>query len=354
MTSTGVAIGSAIGIESPGWPNKSENENHRAEKVFETRGQEFIVHVERPGMIIHLAREAGFCFGVERAIDMVQAARNEHAGRPIDILNEIVHNRHVIEDFQRQDVQSVHSVEDAREGIFVISAHGVSPEVIQQARKRGLDVLDVTCPLVTKIHRTAEKLVARGYEVLLLGDEGHDEVEGVMGVAPEHIHRIRLPEEAAALPEWPQVALVSQTTQGMAEFDRMVEALLVRFPHLEVHNTICHATEQRQEAIVELASVAEAVVVVGSANSANARRLRDIASEMGRPAWLIEDALGLREEWFHGRAVVGVSAGASTPDKLIRGVIARLEEWGGALQALPEQDLGRIRPDLATAPTHEV
>jgi 4-hydroxy-3-methylbut-2-enyl diphosphate reductase len=238
-------------------------------------------------------------------------------------------------------------VADSREGIFVISAHGVSPQIVKGAQARGLEVLDVTCPLVTKIHRTAGKLVQRGYEVLLLGDEGHDEVEGVLGVAPEHIHRIRRPEEAAALPDWPQVALVSQTTQGMAEFDAMERALKKRFPHLEVHNTICNATEQRQEAIVELARTAEAVVVVGSANSANAQRLRDIAAGMGRPAWLIEDERGLDPAWFAGRAVVGVSAGASTPDKLIRGVIARLEELGGRLQPLPGQDLGRIRPDLA-------
>jgi len=300
-------------------------------------------------MIIHLAREAGFCFGVERAIDMVQAARDRHPHRPIDILNEIVHNRHVIDDFARQDVQSVHSVEESRDGIFVISAHGVSPEIVKQANGRGLEVLDVTCPLVTKIHRTADRLVRRGYEVLLLGDEGHDEVEGVLGVAPEHIHRIRHPDEAATLPDWDQVALVSQTTQGMSEFDQMERALKQRFPHLEVHNTICHATEQRQEAIAELAALAEAVVVVGSANSANARRLRDIASEMGRPAWLIEDERGLDPAWVAGRAVVGVSAGASTPDKLIRGVLARLEEWGGTLTPLPGQDLGRIRPELALA-----
>lgn len=302
-------------------------------------------------MIIHLAREAGFCFGVERAIDMVQAARDRHPDRPIDILNEIVHNRHVIDDFARQDVQSVHSVGESRDGIFVISAHGVSPQIVRGARERGLEVLDVTCPLVTKIHRTTDKLVKRGYEVLLLGDEGHDEVEGVLGVAPEHIHRIRHPGEAAALPDWPQVALVSQTTQGMTEFDAMERALRARFPQLEVHNTICNATEQRQEAIVELAAAAEAVVVVGSANSANAQRLRDIAAGMGRPAWLIEDARDLEPAWVAGRAVVGVSAGASTPDKLIRGVIARLEELGGTLQPLPGQDLGRIRPDLAVEQT---
>ncbi|MDP2360937.1 MAG: 4-hydroxy-3-methylbut-2-enyl diphosphate reductase [bacterium] len=300
-------------------------------------------------MIIHLAREAGFCFGVERAIDMVQAARESAPERPIDILNEIVHNRHVIDDFARQDVRSVNSVDGSRDGIFVISAHGVSPEVVKEAHQRGLEVLDVTCPLVTKIHRTAEKLVRQGYEVLLLGDEGHDEVEGVLGVAPAHIHRIRQPEEAADLPSWERVALVSQTTQGMAEFDRMEEALRRRFPHIEVHNTICHATEQRQEAIVELAREAEAVIVVGSANSANACRLRDIAADMGRPAWLIEDESGLEADWVRGRRVVGVSAGASTPDKLIRGVIERLESLGGTLRPLPGQDLGRIRPGLASA-----
>lgn len=286
-------------------------------------------------MKIHLAREAGFCFGVERAIDMVQEARDKHPERPIDILNEIVHNKHVIEGFERQDVRSVDDVEGARDGIFVISAHGVSPAVVERARSRGLEVLDVTCPLVTKIHRTASRLVGQGYEVLLLGDEGHDEVAGVLGVAPEHIHRIRHLEEVDALPGWEKVALVSQTTQGMAEFAEMRERLAERFPRLEVHNTICNATEQRQEAMHELARVAEAVYVVGSANSANATRLRDIASGHGRPAWLIEDASGIDPAHVEGVGTVGVSAGASTPDNLIQSVIARLQELGGVLEPLP-------------------
>jgi 4-hydroxy-3-methylbut-2-en-1-yl diphosphate reductase len=287
-------------------------------------------------MKIHLAREAGFCFGVERAIDMVQEARDRQADRPIDILNEIVHNRHVIESFERQDVRSVGDVEQARDGVFVISAHGVSPAVVQRAKERGLEVLDVTCPLVTKIHRTAGRLVAKGFEVLLLGDEGHDEVAGVLGVAPEHIHRIRDPGEIEGLPDWVKVALVSQTTQGMAEFDEMRRLLQRRFPQLEVHNTICNATERRQEAMHELARVAEAVFVVGSANSANACRLRDIAIGHGLPAWLIEDAGGIDPAQVEGHSVIGVSAGASTPDHLIKNVIARLEELGGTLEPLPE------------------
>ncbi len=292
-------------------------------------------------MKIHLAREAGFCFGVERAIDMVQEARDTNPGRNIDILNEIVHNKHVIEDFERQDVKSVGKVEDAREGIFVISAHGVSPEVVKSAEKRGLEVLDVTCPLVTKIHRIAGKLVDQGYEVLLLGDEGHDEVEGVLGVAPEHIHRVRHPEEVDDLPAWERVALVSQTTQGLLEFNAMHNALKARFPEMEVHNTICNATEQRQEAITELSGIAELVVVVGSLNSANANRLRDIALEMGREAYLIEDERDMDPAWITDKSVVGVSAGASTPDHLIQGVVNRLIEWGGELEALNGQELPR-------------
>ncbi len=292
-------------------------------------------------MKIHLAREAGFCFGVERAIDMVQEARDTHPGRNIDILNEIVHNKHVIEDFERQDVKSVGKVEDAREGIFVISAHGVSPEVVKSAKQRGLEVLDVTCPLVTKIHRIAGKLVDQGYEVLLLGDEGHDEVEGVLGVAPEHIHRVRHPEEVDDLPAWERVALVSQTTQGLLEFNAMHNALKAHFPEMEVHNTICNATEQRQEAINELSGIAELVVVVGSRNSANATRLRDIALEMGREAYLIEDERDMDPAWVKNKSVVGVSAGASTPDHLIQGVVSRLIEWGGELEALNGQELPR-------------
>lgn len=292
-------------------------------------------------MKIHLAREAGFCFGVERAIDMVQEVRNEHPERNIDILNEIVHNRHVIDDFERQDVQSVGSVDEAREGIFVISAHGVSPEVVSRAQGRGLEVLDVTCPLVTKIHRIAGKLVKQGYEVLLLGDEGHDEVEGVLGVAPEHIHRVREPEEVPGLPAWEKVALVSQTTQGMMEFSAMHSALKERFPDMEVHNTICNATEKRQEAIGELAGISELVVVVGSRNSANATRLKDIALEMGKEAYLIEDVRDLERGWTTGKKIVGVSAGASTPDHLIQGVVERLQEWGGVVEALPGQELPR-------------
>ncbi len=287
-------------------------------------------------MKILLAREAGFCFGVERAIDMVQQAREDQPRRSIDILNEIVHNKHVIESFERQGVHSVPSVDSARDGVLVISAHGVSPEVVRRAEERGLEVLDVTCPLVTRIHRTAAQLVSQGYEVVLLGDAGHDEVSGVRGVAPEHIHLVKDPEDLRRLPgNWSKVALVSQTTQGLADFERMESCLRERYPALEVHNTICNATELRQEAVHELARQSQLVYVVGSANSANAKRLRDIAQEYHIPAFLIEDAGGIRSGDLKGVDAVGVSAGASTPDHLIRQVLVRLKELGGSLA---EQD----------------
>jgi 4-hydroxy-3-methylbut-2-en-1-yl diphosphate reductase len=290
-------------------------------------------------MKILKAREAGFCFGVERAIDLVQAARDREPDRPIDILKEIVHNQHVIESFEAQDVRSVAGVEDARPGLFVISAHGVSPEVTVAARDRNLDVLDVTCPLVTRIHRIVEKLVNEGREVLLLGDAGHDEVEGILGVNPGHVHLIRTPDDVRALPDFEHVAMVSQTTQGNCDWDQMVPVLRKRFPDVELHNTICSATEQRQSAIREIARLCSLVYVVGSANSANAQRLVDIAIGLGAEAYLIENAEGLDSAKLHGVEAVGVSAGASTPDVLIQDVLDRLRNLGGHLEPLPDLEV---------------
>jgi 4-hydroxy-3-methylbut-2-en-1-yl diphosphate reductase len=289
-------------------------------------------------MKIFLAREAGFCFGVERAIDLVQAARDREPDRSIDILKEIVHNRHVIESFQAQDVRSVKSVEEARNGVFVISAHGVAPEIVKTAKARGLAVLDVTCPLVTRIHRIVERLVSEGREVILLGDGGHDEVNGILGVAPGHVHLLRKPEEVAALPAMKRVALVSQTTQGNQDWDAMVAALRDRFSDLELHNTICSATEQRQQAIRELAALCTQIFVVGSANSANAQRLVDIAVGLGVEAELIENVNGLKTAHIKDDGIVGVSAGASTPEVLIQEVLDYLQARGGHLEPLPERE----------------
>jgi 4-hydroxy-3-methylbut-2-en-1-yl diphosphate reductase len=282
---------------------------------------------------IIIAWEAGFCFGVEKAIDMVQRARDKYPEKSIDILNEIVHNKHVIQSFEKQDVWSVKSASESRGDLFVISAHGVSPSVVEDAKSRGLDVLDATCPLVTKIHRTVGDLVSRGFEVVFLGDGGHDETEGVMGVAPESIHLIRHLKDIDQLPlKWEKVALVSQTTQSVADFSKVEDGLRQRYPDLEVYNTICNATEMRQEALHDLAKQCDTVYVVGSKNSANAARLRDIAAEHGIPAFLIENASEIKVEDLVENLSIGVSAGASTPDVLINEVIERLKELGGVLQ----------------------
>ncbi|MEC4683649.1 MAG: 4-hydroxy-3-methylbut-2-enyl diphosphate reductase [Nitrospirota bacterium] len=276
-------------------------------------------------MEIFLTEYAGVCVGVKRAIKIAHKTAEESRG-PIFVLHEIVHNTHVVNDLANRGVHSVDDVGEVPEGTLIISAHGVSPSVIAEAKSRNLDVVDTTCPLVSKIHRIVKTLAEKNYTILLLGEESHDEVMGVQGVAKEFIHIFHRKEEIAQLPmtDGP-VALVSQTTQSIKYFDEILELLMERYPQLEVHNTICDATEKRQTSALAIAGDMDVMITVGSMSSANSRRLQEVSGGLCSSSYLVDQAAELQPEWFSGNERVGVTAGASTPDYLIEGVIEKLK-----------------------------
>jgi len=279
-------------------------------------------------MKVYLAQHAGFCMGVQRAIDLAHKTASETDG-PVFVLHEIVHNKSVVEDLEKKGVGSVDEVDEVEEGTLIISAHGASPEVIKKAKDKGLRVVDTSCPLVSKIDRIITKLAQAGYTILLLGDKDHAEVKGLSGVAPDSTFVFRYEDEVRALPEIDgPVALVSQTTQNIMFFDKVAELVRERYPQVDVYNTICNATETRQNAALEIAGKVDVMITVGSRNSANSNRLREVAATLAPRSYLVDNASELEPDWFDGAESVGVTAGASTPDNLIQGVIERIMEFG--------------------------
>ena len=280
-------------------------------------------------MKVFLAEYAGFCMGVQRAIGLAHRTAAEGA-KPVFVLHEIVHNKSVVDDLATKGVRSVDDVDEVDGGTLIISAHGAAPDVIERAREKGLTVVDTTCPLVSKIDRIINKLASRGYTIFLLGDKDHAEVKGLMAVAPESIHVFSYEEGVASLPDVKgPVALVSQTTQNLKSFEEASVGIKARYPQAEVYNTICDATEKRQNSALELGKSVDLMITVGSRNSANSNRLKEVAATVARKSYLVDNADELDPEWFSGVENVGVTAGASTPDMLIRGVISRIKEIGG-------------------------
>lgn len=291
------------------------------------------------------ASAAGFCFGVKRAIDLVHG-KAEETDQQVSILKEIVHNRAVIHEFEELGIRSVAELEAAPPGVLVVSAHGVPPDVIEAAAARGLEVLDATCPLVKKIHEIVVRLSGEGYLILLLGDSSHDEVAGIQGFVQDQIRLVNSREDLHQLAPLPEkVALVSQTTQSQTRFAEIVKELLLLQPRAVINNTICDATGKRQNAMRQLAEESDLVYVVGSQNSANCNRLREIAREHGVPAFLIEDRTGIDRELVCKYERIGVSAGASTPDELIDGVLAELDAI--AREVNGQSTKASTAPDLA-------
>ncbi|MFT4047244.1 MAG: 4-hydroxy-3-methylbut-2-enyl diphosphate reductase [Solimonas sp.] len=289
------------------------------------------------GMEILLANPRGFCAGVDRAIEIVERAL-EVLGAPIYVRHEVVHNRFVVENLRAKGAVFVEEVDEVPEGATCIfSAHGVSQAVRKAAAKRGLTVFDATCPLVTKVHIEVKRYSREGREVLLIGHAGHPEVEGTMGqFDASHggaIHLVETPDDVAtlAIRDPARVAFVTQTTLSMDDTSKVIDALRARFP--EVHgprkDDICYATQNRQDAVKDLAARCDTLLVVGSRNSSNSNRLRELAESRGTPAYLIDGAQDIRAEWFGGKRRVGVTAGASAPEVLVREVVARLKEIGG-------------------------
>ncbi len=284
-------------------------------------------------MQILLANPRGFCAGVDRAIDIVEQALEAY-GAPIYVRHEVVHNRFVVEGLRGKGAIFVDEIAEVPDGSIVIfSAHGVSQKVREQAARRNLKVFDATCPLVTKVHSEVSRYRRRGMECVLIGHAGHPEVEGTMGQVKDGIYLVESEADVDALQVRDPVNLVyaTQTTLSVDDTSRIVAALRRRFPNIHGprKDDICYATQNRQDAVKTLADRSEVVLVVGSRNSSNSNRLREIAEQNGVPAYLIDGADDIQRDWLAGKRRIGVTAGASAPELLVQNVIARLKEWGG-------------------------
>ena len=289
-------------------------------------------------MQIKLANPRGFCAGVDRAIEIVERALDAF-GAPIYVRHEVVHNRTVVEALREKGAIFIEDIADVPVGSnLIFSAHGVSKKVQQESKDRNLTVFDATCPLVTKVHIQVAKHAKADTEVVLIGHAGHPEVEGTMGQyerCTEHggIYLVETPDDVAKLklnnPD--NLAYVTQTTLSMTDTKIMVEALREHFPAIQGQkkDDICYATQNRQDAVHDLAETADLILVVGSPNSSNSNRLREIAEQIGKPAYLIDTAEDMHKEWLENISVVGVTAGASAPEVLVQAVIDRLKQWGG-------------------------
>jgi 4-hydroxy-3-methylbut-2-enyl diphosphate reductase len=278
-------------------------------------------------MIIYLARHRGLCSGVKRSIRLAEKTLSDKPA-PVYILNDIVHNQTVIEELKARGLIKVTDPNEVKSGTLIISAHGIPHDVITGAQKRGLDVVDTTCPLVYKIHKTAKTLREKGYEVILFGDPGHDEVKGIAAVDPEHIHVVNTLEDIDTLPEYnSSVAFISQSTKNVERFHLMAEKLLDKYGPIRIENTICQATRLRQEAIINLGKAAELVIVIGSKSSANSNRLVEIAESLGARAYLIDNADDLDLDWLDEVDKIGITAGASTPEHLVDEVLKSISDY---------------------------
>ncbi len=280
-------------------------------------------------MRVILAQPRGFCAGVVRAIDIVEKALDKF-GEPVYVRHEIVHNKHVVDTLKNKGARFVEELDEVPEGaVTVFSAHGVPQSVVNTAKDRGLPVLDATCPLVSKVHNQGKRYVAHGRTLILIGHAGHPEVEGTMGQVGAPVTLVQDEDEVDALdiPAGTPVAYITQTTLSIDDTKGIIAKLKRRFTDIVGPETsdICYATQNRQTAVRELAKQADVILVVGAANSSNSNRLREIGIEEGLPSYLINDGSELKPEWIAGKKVVGLTAGASAPEELVRHVIEALE-----------------------------
>ena len=281
-------------------------------------------------MRVILAQPRGFCAGVVRAIDIVEKALDKY-GEPVYVRHEIVHNKHVVNTLKRKGARFVEELDEVPNGaVTVFSAHGVPQSVVKTAQDRGLPVLDATCPLVSKVHNQGKRYVAHGRTLILIGHAGHPEVEGTMGQVGAPVHLVQDEADVGKLeiPTSTPVAYITQTTLSIDDTKGIIVALKNRFSDIVGPETsdICYATQNRQTSVRELAKLADVILVVGAANSSNSNRLREIGIEEGIPSYLINDGSELKPEWVRGKKVVGLTAGASAPEELVRHVIEALGE----------------------------
>ena len=284
-----------------------------------------------PPMEVILANPRGFCAGVERAIEIVERALDLY-GAPIYVRHEIVHNKYVVDDLRAKGAVFVEELDEVPVGATVIfSAHGVAKAVRVDAERRGLKVFDATCPLVTKVHVEVSKMLREGYEVVMIGHRGHPEAEGTMGQAGKGMHLVETVEDVASLrTSSDKLSYVTQTTLSVDDAAAIIGALKLRFPRIvgPKRDDICYATQNRQDAVKFMAPQCDVVIVVGSPNSSNSNRLREVSENMGVPAYLVDSAAGLRPEWIEGKRRVGITAGASAPEVLVNELVARLKALG--------------------------
>ena len=283
-------------------------------------------------MEVLLAKPRGFCAGVERAIEIVERALAQ-LGAPIYVRHEIVHNRFVVEDLRARGAVFVKELDEVpRGGTVIFSAHGVPKRIFRDAEAMGLKVFDATCPLVTKVHFEVSKMLREGNEVVMIGHRGHPEAEGTMGQSAAGMHLVETLEDVSQLavgsPE--KLCYVTQTTLSVDDAAQIVAALRARFPAIRgpKRDDICYATQNRQDAVKFMAPQCDVVIVVGSPNSSNSNRLREVAQKMGVEAYMVDSAADLRQEWIAGKERVGITAGASAPEVLVNALIERLRELG--------------------------
>jgi len=295
---------------------------------------------------ILLASPRGYCAGVDRAVQTVERALDLH-GSPVYVRKEIVHNKHVVEQLRSRGAIFVEDEREVPEGSTVVfSAHGVAPSVHENSARRGLRTIDATCPLVTKVHREAVRFAAEDYTIVLIGHAGHEEVEGTMGEAPDHIVLVETEDDVDRLEiaDQDKIAYISQTTLSVDETRSIIARLREKFPNITGPRTddICYATTNRQAAVKQLARACDLVLVIGSQNSSNSQRLVDVTRELGTDSYLIDHEGQVQEEWIEGRRVVGITSGASAPEELVQ----RLVEFFRARGTAVVEELEVVQEDV--------
>ncbi|HPT83327.1 MAG TPA: 4-hydroxy-3-methylbut-2-enyl diphosphate reductase, partial [Limnochordia bacterium] len=279
-------------------------------------------------MEIILADAAGFCFGVKRALSLTnQVLREVDPATPIYTLGPLIHNPQVVAQLEAQGVRVLDQPGEASSGVVIVRSHGIAPKVLEELQELNHEVVDATCPFVQRAMRWAKQLRDEGYQVIIVGDRFHPEVQAILGYAGETAHVVSNPQEIRKLPIASRVGVIAQTTQSVQNFEACVDELVGKVEDLKTFDTICTATEQRQKSARELAAKVDVMVVIGGRNSANTKRLAEICQEQGTVTYHIETPDELQREWFARARRVGVTAGASTPDWLIEGVLTRMSEF---------------------------